>query len=123
LNKETDNIEDIGNIDAVLKNGEIIGSISSPSSNLELTVDIFEDAITKKLIGELVVFKYLQDSMPHYSIAQVIEIELKNVLLEDPTIKSIARKKGSVNSISNIQDIHIGKILCGSVFGHRKKLL
>src|SRR4028118_288535 len=104
-------------IDAVLNSGEIVGTVSSPSSNLELTVDIFEDAITKKLIGELVVFKYLQDGIPHFSIAQVIEIELKNVLLEDPTIKSIARKRGSVNAISNIQDIYIGKILCGSVFG------
>ncbi len=44
-------------IDAVLNNGEIVGTISSPSSNLELTIDIFEEAITKKLIGELVVFK------------------------------------------------------------------
>jgi DNA helicase HerA-like ATPase len=104
-------------IDAVLNNGEIVGTVSSPSSNLELSIDIFEDAITKKLIGELVVFRYLQDGMQHYSIAQVIEIELKNVLLEDPTIKSIARKRGSVNAISNIQDIYIGKILCGSVFG------
>lgn len=95
----------------------MIGTVSSPSSNLELTIDIFEDAITKKLIGDLVVFKYLQDGMQHYSISQVIEIELKNVLLEDPTIKSIARKRGSGNAISNIQDIYIGKILCGSVFG------
>ncbi len=113
MKTDTDGVD----IDTVLNNGEIVGTISSPSSNLELTIDIFEDAITKKLIGELVVFRYLQDGMPHYSIAQVIEIELKNVLLEDPTIKSIARKKGSVNAISNIQDIHIGKILCGSVSG------
>jgi flagellar biosynthesis/type III secretory pathway ATPase len=104
-------------IDAALDTSEIVGTISSPSSNLELVIDIFEGAITRKLIGDLVVFRYIQDNNPHYSIAQVIEIELKNVLLEDPTIKSIARKKGHVNAISSIQDIHIGKILCGSVFG------
>jgi DNA helicase HerA-like ATPase len=108
---------DIGpNIDTILRNSEIIGTISSPSSNLELNIDIFENAISKKLIGELVVFKYVQDGQSQYSIAQIIEIELKNFLLEDPTIKSIARKKGQVNAISSIQDIHIGKILCGSVF-------
>ncbi len=109
-------------IDTVLYNSEIIGTISSPSSNLELNIDIFENAITKKLIGELVVFKFTQDNIPHYSIAQVTEIELKNILLEDPTIKSIARKKGHVNAISNIQDIHIGKISCGSVFGNNENL-
>ncbi|HEY6534706.1 MAG TPA: hypothetical protein VIY08_02695 [Candidatus Nitrosocosmicus sp.] len=58
-------------IDTLLNNSEIIGTISSPSSNLELNMDIFENAVTKKLIGELVVFKYTQDNMPHYSIAQV----------------------------------------------------
>lgn len=103
-------------IDAILERSEIIGTISSPSSNIELVIDIFEPAITRKLIGDMVVFKHLQDGKPHYSIAQITEIELKNVMLEDPTIKSIARKKGYVNAISNIQDIHIGKVLCGSVF-------
>lgn len=103
-------------IDTVLENSEIIGTISSPSSNLELVIDIYETATTKKLIGDLVVFKHIQDNKPHYSIAQITEIELKNIMLEDPTIKSIARKKGHVNAISNIQDIHIGKVLCGSVF-------
>ncbi len=114
------NINTDKDIDTLLSKSEIIGTISSPSTNLELTIDIFEKAITKNLIGELVVFKYIQDKLSHYSIAQVTEIELKNALLEDPTIKTIARKKGSVNAISGIQDIHIGKITCGSVFGNNE---
>lgn len=104
-------------IDNILENSEIIGTISSPSSNLELSIDISDKSIMRKLVGDLVVFNYTQDEKSHYSIAQITEIELRNVLLEDPTIKSIARKKGSVNSISNIQDVFVGKILCGSVFG------
>lgn len=104
-------------IDSILGSSEIIGTISSPSSNLELSIDISEKSIMRKLIGDLVVFNYVQDEKSHYSIAQITEIELRNMLLEDPTIKSIARKKGSVNAISNIQDVFVGKILCGSVFG------
>lgn len=105
-------------IDTILSNSELIGTISSPSSNLELNIDIIENAIKNKLIGELVVFKYIQDNTPHYSIAQIIEVELKNVLLEDPTIKSISKKRGFVNAISNIQDIYIGKIVCSSIFSN-----
>ncbi|HEY6534705.1 MAG TPA: hypothetical protein VIY08_02690 [Candidatus Nitrosocosmicus sp.] len=43
-------------------------------------------------------------------------------MLEDPIIKSIARKRGNVNAISNILDIHIGKITCGSVFGNNENI-
>ena len=75
-----------------------------------------ESSVTRQLVGELAIFRYLQDSKNHYAIGQIIEIVLKNFLLEDPTIKSVARKRGSVNPISGIQDVHIGKLLCSAIF-------
>lgn len=103
-------------INYFLKNNSIIGTIGSPSSTIELTLDILESSVTRQLVGELAVFRYLQDSKNHYAIGQIIEIALKNFLLEDPTIKSVARKRGSVNPISGIQDVHIGKLLCSAIF-------
>ncbi len=76
----------------------------------------------ENLIGELVVFKYTQDNLSYYSTAKVTEIELKNILLEDHATKSIARKNENVNVNSNIQDIHIGKITYGLVFGNNENL-
>ncbi|HJU78580.1 MAG TPA: DUF87 domain-containing protein [Nitrososphaeraceae archaeon] len=99
-----------------LKSTSIIGTIGSPSSTIELALDILESSVTRQLVGELAIFKYLQDSKNHYAIGQIIEIALKNFLLEDPTIKSVARKRGSVNPISGIQDVHIGKLLCSAIF-------
>jgi DNA helicase HerA-like ATPase len=103
-------------INYFLNNSSIIGTIGSPSSTIELALDILESSVTRQLVGELAIFKYLQDSKNHYAIGQIIEITLKNFLLEDPTIKSVARKRGSVNPISGIQDVHIGKLLCSAIF-------
>ena len=103
-------------INNLLKNSSILGTIGSPSSTTELALDIMESSVTRQLVGELAIFKYLQDSKNHYAIGQIIEIALKNFLLEDPTIKSVARKRGSVNPISGIQDVHIGKLLCSAIF-------
>jgi hypothetical protein len=105
-------------LNQLLSNTEPIGTIGSPSSTSEISLNILQSAVTKKLIGELVIFRYIQESKSHYSLGQITEIELKNVLLEDPTIKSVARQRGLVNPISGIQDTHVGKLLCSAVFSN-----
>ena len=110
-------------INYLLKNSSILGTIGSPSSTIELALDVIESSVTRQLVGELAIFKYLQDSKNHYAIGQIIEIALKNFLLEDPTIKSVARKRGSVNPISGIQDVHIGKLLCSAIFTSSENLV
>ena len=110
-------------INYLLKNSSILGTIGSPSSTIELALDVIESSVTRQLVGELAIFKYLQDSKNHYAIGQIIEITLKNFLLEDPTIKSVARKRGSVNPISGIQDVHIGKLLCSAIFTSSENLV
>ncbi|MDW0216614.1 MAG: DUF87 domain-containing protein [Nitrososphaeraceae archaeon] len=110
-------------INNLLKNSSTLGTIGSPSSTIELALDILESSVTRQLVGELAIFKYLQDSKNHYAIGQIIEIALKNFLLEDPTIKSVARKRGSVNPISGIQDVHVGKLLCSAIFTSSEDLV
>lgn len=110
-------------INNLLKNSSILGTIGSPSSTIELALDILESSVTRQLVGELAIFKYLQDSKNHYAIGQIIEIALRNFLLEDPTIKSVARKRGSVNPISGIQDVHVGKLLCSAIFTSSEDLV
>ena len=108
-------------LNQLLSNTEPIGTIGSPSSTSEISLNILQSAVTKKLIGELVIFRYIQESQSHYSLGQITEIELKNVLLEDPTIKSVARQRGLVNPISGIQDTHVGKLLCSAVFSNNEE--
>lgn len=77
-------------------------------------------SVEKKLIGELAIFKFNQDGRPHYSIGQITDIELRNVWLEDPTIRSVIRQKGNIHLISGKQDTHLGKITCSAIFSYNK---
>jgi hypothetical protein len=93
-----------------------IASIGSPSSTTSLSLDVLESAVKTKLVGELGCFKFIQDDKTHYALGQITEVYLRNTWLEDPTIKSLARLRGSVPPVSGNQDIHQGKMNLGAVF-------
>lgn len=102
------------------KQNEIrIATISSPSTTTSLSLEILEDAATKKLIGELICFEFDQDGSRHHVLGQITEVELKNFMLEFSEIRSLARQRGSVNPISGTQDTHQGHMTTGAVFKER----
>ncbi len=105
------------NIEQLMSSSERIGTIGSPSSTSELSLDILGTAVTKKLVGELALFKFTQDGKPHYALGQMTEVQLKNIWLEDPTMRSLARQRGQVSPVSGQQDTHLGEMTVSAVFG------
>jgi len=95
---------------------ERLGVIGSPSSTAELSLDVLGSAVTRKLLGELALFRFQQDSDPHYALGQITEIQLKNVWHEDPTMRSLIRQRGRVDAVSERQDTHLGKMIVSAVF-------
>jgi len=109
-------------MEELISNTEKIGTIGSPSSTGELSLDIMGTAVKKKLVGELVFFEFSQDGKPHYALGQITEVQLRNIWLEDPTMRSLARQRGQVNPVSGEQDTHLGQMTVSAVFadeGHR----
>lgn len=106
----------MSNIHLIFDNLERIGMIGSPSTTAELTLDILQSAVNKKLIGELATFKFIQDGKDHYAVGQITEVELRNIWLEGASLRSIVRQKGTVNPVSEQQDTHIGKMIISAVF-------
>lgn len=104
------------NIEKALSTLERIGTIGSPSATTELSLDILGTAVEKKLVGELALFKFTQDGKNHYALGQITDVELRNVWLEDPTMRSLARHRGQVNPVSGQQDTHLGKMTLSAVF-------
>ena len=104
------------NIQEEFDKAEEIGVIGSPSSTGGLNIDILQTAINKKLVGNLSIFKYRQDSADHYAIGQITEIMMENKWTQDPTMKGIIKQKGQVDPVSKIQDVHSAKMTVGSVF-------
>ena len=95
---------------------ERLGVIGSPSSTAELALDVLGSAVDRKLLGELALFHFMQDSAPHYALGQITEIQLKNVWHEDPTMRSLIRQRGRVDAVSERQDTHLGKMVVSAVF-------
>jgi len=105
------------NIDKVLSSAEKIGVIGSPSSTSQLTLDILGSAVKKKLVGELALFSFSQDGRQNYALGQITEIELQNVWLQDPTMRSLIRQKeGRIDPVSERQDTHLGEMTVSAVF-------
>ena len=104
------------NLSQLVDQAERIGVIGSPSSTTELALDILASAVTKKLVGELALFRYLQDSVDHYALGQITEVSLRNIWHEDPTMRSLIRQRGKVDAVSERQDTHQGEMIVSAVF-------
>lgn len=116
------------NIRELIDRSERIGVIGSPSSTTELSLDILAQAVNKKLVGELALFSYTQDTNEQYALGQITEITLRNIWHEDPTMRSLIRQRGQVDAVSGRQDTHQGEMTVSAVFantanGYRPSLL
>jgi hypothetical protein len=116
------------NLDQLVDEAERIGVVGSPSSTSELALDILAGAVSKKLVGELVLLRYHQDGLSHYALGQITEVKLRNVWHEDPTMRSLIRQRGRVDTVSERQDTHMGEMTISAVFsagtnGYRPSIL
>jgi hypothetical protein len=112
----------------IVDEAERIGVVGSPSSTGRLSLDILASAVNRKLVGELALFRYLQDARTNYALGQITEISMRNVWHEDPTMRSLIRQRGRVDAVSERQDTHLGDMTVSAVFscaatGYRPSIL
>ncbi len=100
----------------VFDRSERIGVLGSPSTTSGLSVDILGTAVNKRLVGNLCTFNYQQDGKDHYALGQIVEVGMRNVWAEDPTMRSLIRQRGSVEPVTERQDYHYAKMSVSSVF-------
>jgi DNA helicase HerA-like ATPase len=103
-------------LDHLLDAAEKFGVVGSPSSTAQLALDILGSAVARKLVGELALFRFSQDSHPHYALGQITEVQLRNIWHEDPTMRSLIRQRGRVDAVSERQDTHLGQMTISAVF-------
>jgi len=108
--------EDAKDLDWIVDQTERLGVVGSPSSTAQLALDILGSAVTRKLVGELALFRFSQDASPHYALGQITEVQLRNIWHEDPTMRSLIRQRGRVDAVSERQDTHLGQMVISAVF-------
>ena len=108
--------ESVTELQKLVDRAERLDVVGSPSSTVQLTLDILGSAVTRKLVGELALFRFLQDTNIHYALGQITEIQLRNIWHEDPTMRSLIRQRGRVDAVSERQDTHLGQMVISAVF-------
>ncbi|MEW5863229.1 MAG: DUF87 domain-containing protein [Pseudomonadota bacterium] len=103
-------------LDQIIDQAERLGVVGSPSSSAQLALDILGPAATRKLVGELALFRFSQDASLHYALGQITEVQLRNIWHEDPTMRSLIRQRGRVDAVSERQDTHLGQMVISAVF-------
>jgi len=104
--------------DYIENNLEKIGIVGSPSKLSEIKVDILEQATDKNLLGSLCVIPTTQGDKDLFIFGQITEVELRNVWVEQPTIRGIIKQKGPVSPISGEHDLYTGTLSVISVFSY-----
>lgn len=103
-------------LDKIVDETERLGVVGSPSSTAQLALDVLGSAVTRKLVGELALFRFSQDTSAHYALGQITEVQLRNIWHEDPTMRSLIRQRGRVDAVSERQDTHLGQMVISAVF-------
>src|SRR5262249_4244903 len=104
------------NLEQLVDTTERLGVVGSPSSTAQLSLDVLGSAVSRKLVGELALFRFAQDGSSHYALGQITEVQLRNVWHEDPTMRSLIRQRGRVDAVSERQDTHLGQMVISAVF-------
>jgi len=104
------------NLEQIVDATERLGVVGSPSSTSQLSLDVLGSAVSRKLVGELALFRFAQDGSSHYALGQITEVQLRNVWHEDPTMRSLIRQRGRVDAVSERQDTHLGQMVISAVF-------
>jgi len=92
------------------KSSDPLGITSSPSSTLDITIDIREDAKRERALGQMVYVVIEEDGRNILVIGQIIAIETKNRWHEDPSFKGVIKRHGRLPHLSGTADNRIATI-------------
>lgn len=106
--KETENT----NVISVLDGDEsmVLGITGSPSTTIDITIDIKEESKLGRILGQMVHFVVKEEGIRILVIGQVISIETQNRWHQDPTFKGVIRLHGNLPHLSGRADNRIATI-------------
>lgn len=87
-----------------------MGITGSPSSTLEVVIDITEQTKTDRTLGQMVYVCVEEDGRNILVIGQIIEIQTKNRWHEDPAFKGVIKRHGTLPHLSGHADNRIATI-------------
>lgn len=102
--------------DSVLRGTADVAVVGSPSSNVELTVDLLQEATEERLVGALVHFAATQNGRPVETVGQIVSVELRNKWHEDSVFRNLIKRTGQIPPITSRQDTRTACLAVGATF-------
>lgn len=97
-------------------NADVLGVVSSPSTTLEIALDIRKASESRRALGQMVFAQLEEDGRKILSLGQIVEVETKNRWHEDPSFKGVIKHHGSLPHLSGVADNRMAKISVQSSF-------
>ncbi len=95
---------------------EEVGLVGSPSTTAKVTVDVTEDATSFPLRGQLVSLTHPMEEGYLIAIGTVAEIRTSNRWHEDPNMRGILKRHGSLPHLSGIGDVRTADVSIQAVY-------
>lgn len=92
------------------QNDGALGITSSPSSTVEIAIDIREESKLGRILGQMVYFVVEEEKEKILIIGQVISIETQNRWHQDPAFKGVIRLHGNLPHLSGKADNRLATI-------------
>lgn len=87
-----------------------IGITGSPSTTLEVEIDITEEGKTERALGQMVYTIVNEDGRSVLVLGQITEVKTKNRWHEDPAFKGVIKRHGSLPHLSGAADNRLATI-------------
>ncbi len=97
-------------------NVAVLGVVSSPSTTLEIALDIRKESESRRTLGQMVFVQLQEDGRQILSLGQIVEVETKNRWHEDPSFKGVIKHHGGLPHLSGVADNRMAKISVQSSF-------
>jgi energy-coupling factor transporter ATP-binding protein EcfA2 len=92
-------------LNEILEGAEVIGHVGSPSTSVEIKLDLLETAYTKAIVGNFCLIAFKQDGKDSLCIGQLTETTLRNPYLERHSVEKIISVRGQAKPLSGEHDV------------------
>lgn len=93
-----------------------VGLVGSPSTTAKVTVDIVEDATGVPLHGQLVSLTHDLNDRALIALGTVTEIKTSNRWHEDPNMRGVLKRHGSLPHLSGVGDVRTAEVLVQAAY-------
>ncbi|MTH97572.1 ATP-binding protein [Roseibium sp. RKSG952] len=98
-----------------------IAVVGSPSSTMELTLDVMDSASDRRLVGGMVYYDLRQEDRAVRVTGQITELQMRNAWHEKDAMRNVIKTRGSIPTMTGSQDTRTAVLSAGAAFSRQSE--